>query len=451
MYKTANHENLPTKTMAYRLLEENWMKLRGEPQPMSDKNIFNWPRDWVSKSRAENKSSSGRDQRRRVRFPKQNMAYGSARLITLLSTLLMLSGCAGLSVHGTVGGQTIKTRVDSEVARYYVESYLAGERSDAVLDERIDRVYQSTNTNLPDRDELKHLSDEFSVDFAALYFADQIARVPANQRFRRDFEQAYDYARKAVPEDSVRLPSRYEVLIVPLYLYKRIWAVGADLSGPRAALEKVGLTTHFVETDDDGAVEANADLVADAIRARAQSGRRLLILSASKSGPEVALALTKLAPSETRHVAAWINAVGSLQGTPLADELRFPEIKLITGRIDVAGRESLTTARSRQRFDSFDIPENVLVVNYFGIPVIGSISFMLRRGFFPLRKYGPNDGVLLLADMIFPGGVTLPELNEDHLMRGKPVAIATVALAITVIRWLEAPDGEFVRVRRSDH
>jgi hypothetical protein len=402
------------------------------------KNIFNWARTQIE--------YSGRDRLRPFPSAKLSLSYDSVKLMIVLCGFLMLSACAGLSVHGTVGGQTIKTRVDSEVARYYVGSYLAGERSDAVLDERIDRVYQSANGNLPDRDELKHLSDEFSVDFAALYFADQIARMPASQRFRRDFEQAYDYARQAFPEGRVSLPADYEVLVVPLYLYKRRFAVGADLSGPRKALEKVGLTTHFVETDDDGAVEANADVVADAIRARAQSGRRLIILSASKSGPEVALALTKLAPYEIPHVAAWINVVGSLQGTPLADQLLFPEIRIITGAIDPAGRESLTTARSRQRFDSFRVPEHVLVVNYFGVPVTGSISWMLRRGFFPLRKHGPNDGVLLLADMVFPGGVTLTELNEDHLMRGKPVDIATVALAITVIRWLENPDFEMVQV-----
>ena len=45
---------------------------------------------------------------------------------------------------------------------------------DTELDERIDRVYPSANSRLPDRRELKRLSDDFSVDFAALYFADQI-------------------------------------------------------------------------------------------------------------------------------------------------------------------------------------------------------------------------------------------------------------------------------------
>ena len=367
-------------------------------------------------------------------------------IIILLSGSLLLSSCAGLPVRGMVGGQTFETRVDSEVARYYLGNYLAGNHSDPALDERIDRVYQSSNGHLPDHNELKRLSDDFSVDFAALYLADQISRVPANRRFRSAFERAYEYTRKAFPEGQVRLSADYEVIVVPTFLYTRLFAAGADMAVPRAALQKAGLTCHFVETDDDGPVEANADLVAAAIRARAQSGRRLIILSASKSGPEVALALTKLGPAETRHVAAWINAVGALQGTPLADEQLFPELKYIVGGLDDAGMESMTTARSRQRFDSFRIPEHVLVVNYFGIPVTGSVSFVLGRSYFPLRKYGPNDGNVLLPDMIFPRGVTLVEMGADHFMRKRPLDIATVALAITVIGWLENPDDGSIQV-----
>jgi len=371
------------------------------------------------------------------------MICRSLNLITLVAALLSLTACAGLPVRGTVDGQTIETRVDSEVARYYLANYLAGKRSDASLDERIDRVYQSANGDLPDRSELKRLSDDFSVDFAALYLADQIARAPVNRRFRSAFDQAYDYSRRAFPEGRVELPAAatdYEVLFVPTYLYKRFTFTGADFAAPRAALQRVGFTCHFVETDEDGAVEANAELVIAAIRAHAQSGRRLMIVSASKSGPEVALALTRLGPAETGHVAAWINTVGALQGTPMADERLAPELNFLVGKVDVAGRDSITTGRSRPRFDSFRIPEHVLVVNYFGIPVTGSISFLARRGFFPLQKHGPNDGVLLLSDMIFPGGVTLTELGSDHFLLGERLDITAVALAITVIRWLENPD-----------
>jgi hypothetical protein len=374
---------------------------------MADKNIFSWP----------------------------------PTIITLLWGSLLLSSCAGLPVRGMVGGQTIETRVDSEVARYYLENYLAGKRSDPVLDEGIDRVYQTADSRVPDRSELKQLSDEFSVDFAALYFADHITRVPVNQRFRNAYEQAYEYARNAYPEGQVQLPAEYEVLVVPTYLYTRFLAAGADMAVPRAALEKAGLTCHFVETDDDGPVESNAVLVAAAIQARAQSGRRLIVLSASKSGPEVALALTKLGQTETRHVTAWINAVGALRGTPLADERLFPELEFLVGKMDPLGKQSMTTALSRQRFDSFHIPEHVLVVNYFGVPVSGSVSFWIRRSYSPLRKYGPNDGNVLLPDMVFPGGVTLVELGADHFMRNRPIDIATVALAITVIGWLENPDN----------
>src|SRR5262245_43006379 len=370
---------------------------------------------------------------------------GSSRLIVLLFALVVLSACAGLPVRGSVGMQSIETRVDSEVARYYLGNYLAGEHYDASLDERIDRVYQSANGGLPDRYELKQLSDEFSVDFAALYLADQIARIPNNRRFRRAFDQAYEYARNAFPEGRVRLPADYEVLVVPTYLYKRFFSVGADMAVPRAALKKAGLTCYFVETQDDGAVEANADVVAAAIRSRAQSGRRLIILSASKSGPEVALALTKLGPAETRHVAAWINAMGALQGTPLVDDRLFPDLEIFMGKVDVAGTDSMATPRSRRRFDSFRIPKHVLVVNYFGVPVVGSVSFLARTSYLPLRKYGPNDGTVLLSDMIFPGGVTLTELGSDHFMGRKPLDIVTVALAITVINWLEHPDSEMVR------
>src|SRR5262245_3337531 len=145
------------------------------------------------------------------------------KLISLLFALLSLTACAGLPVRGTIGGQTIETRVDSEVARYYLASYLAGKRDDASLDEQIDRVYHGTDGNLPDRAELKRLSDEFSPDFAALYLADQITREPVNRRFRSAFDEIYDYTHKALRRGGLTLPgaaAEYEVLFVPTYLYK---------------------------------------------------------------------------------------------------------------------------------------------------------------------------------------------------------------------------------------
>ncbi|MGN6720402.1 MAG: hypothetical protein ACTHLX_23785 [Candidatus Binatia bacterium] len=363
---------------------------------------------------------------------------------TLLCALLVgtLLGCAGLPVSGSIGGQTITTRVDSEVARYYLADYLAGKHTNPFFDGLIDRVDRTANGHLPDRAELKDLSDSFSVDFAALYLADQIARVPINRRFRSAFDQVYEYTRQAFPKGQMQVPgaANYDVLFVPTYLYKRFTLTGADMAGPRAALQKVGFNCYFVETRDDGSVELNAELIMSAIRARAQSGRRLIVVSASKSGAEVALALTKLGPAQTRHVAAWINAVGALQGTPLVDDKVMPDIEFLIGKVDPAGAESMTTARGRQRFASFHVPRSVLVVNYFGIPTIGSISFLVRKGFFALRKYGPNDGVVLLSDMILPGGITIAQLGSDHIQINDNIDVAAVALAMTVVGWVQSHD-----------
>lgn len=57
----------------------------------------------------------------------------SGKWFSLLLILLSLAACSGIAARGSVGGQTIDSRVASEVARYYLASYLAGERGDAAL------------------------------------------------------------------------------------------------------------------------------------------------------------------------------------------------------------------------------------------------------------------------------------------------------------------------------
>src|ERR1051325_6260668 len=222
----------------------------------------------------------------------------------LTAILLILSGCAGLPVTGTIGGQLFETRVDSEAARYYLGNYLAGKHTDPALETRIDRVYRQANGSLPDREDLKKLSDDFSVDFAALYLADRIARVPVNAWFEETFRQFYEYTSEFFPRMRVPGAADYEVLFVPTYLWKRSMLTGADMAGPRQALQKDGGSCSFVETVDDGPIESNAEIVMASIAARAASGRRLIIVSASKSSAEGALALTRLGPARTRHVAA---------------------------------------------------------------------------------------------------------------------------------------------------
>ena len=60
------------------------------------------------------------------------MRNSSLGFALTLSLALLLAACAGLPARGNIGVQTVDTRVDSEVARYYLESYLSGKRGDAI-------------------------------------------------------------------------------------------------------------------------------------------------------------------------------------------------------------------------------------------------------------------------------------------------------------------------------
>src|SRR5262249_54553762 len=148
---------------------------------------------------------------------------------------------------------------------------------------------------------------------------------------------------------------------------------------------------------------------------------------------------------KTHHVVAWINTAGGLQGTALTHEYLFQGLEFLVGPFGAAGKESLTTTPGRERVAFLCVPRHVFFVNYVCIPLTRTLSFFARSSFLSLRKYGPNDGISLLADMVYPGGVTLADLGNDHFMRGKPLDITTVALALSAVRWLEHADSELVQ------
>lgn len=367
---------------------------------------------------------------------------GFSRLFFLC--ILCLCSCAGIFARGRIGGQSVETRVDSEIARYFIASYLSREPRVAALDARIDILYRSGSGGaLPDRSELKRLSDEFSSDFAALYFADRIASIPRNRDLRAAYDRARSLAQSDLRQAGARLrsaASEYDIVFVPGYLYKRHRNTGADLAAQRAALQKAGLDPGFVETVEDGAIEANAEIVAGAIRARGRS-RRIILASVSKASPEVALALTRLGPEGAAAVAAWINIAGTLQGSPLADG-RLVEWEDLIGQVDPAGVESLSTAGSRRRFANFQVPGHVFVLNYFGIPLSAGISWLGRSGYSELRAHGPNDGVSLLADLVYPHAATLVEVGQDHFLLDEQSEAAAIGLALTVLQHIESSRAE---------
>ena len=339
-----------------------------------------------------------------------------------------------------MGGAGLESAVDSEVARYYLESYLRGIRSRPELDARIAATTARHSGSLPTRDDLKRISDDFgSIDFAALFFAERVLADECNRKLNRAF------ARHMAEPRRPRGTSRYRVLFVPGWDYVDNGPItGSDFARPRLLATQFGLENELVALPSNGGVEENAQVVAAAIR-RQPPGARLIVAGASSAGPAIHLALAELLGKEERGaVGAWLNLAGILQGTPLIEWLRVPPRGWFTGPIAAwkgwtEALSSMSMERSRERFARLRLDADILVVNYLGIPLSGSLSPYGIDNYRNFSALGPNDGLTLLPDALAPNGVTLIAPGRDHFLAEDPeIDAKTVAFMSLIVAALES-------------
>ena len=338
-------------------------------------------------------------------------------------------------VEADFGNQASKTTVDSEIAKYYAEEYLHGERKNSRWDTLLDSLHATSS--VPDGAKLKDLSQRWGVDFAALFLAKQLLSKPENKRIAERFNQNFEQERQA---PSGALPGDYLVAFAPGWFYRKNPQTGADFAGPRRILERRGVKTQLIETEEAGTVERNAEIISRELTRLGAEREKVILVSTSKAGAEAALALSMLAPAN-RYVKAWVNIGGLLHGTKLADEaLEWPQRWYVRFFIlhghSFDGIKSLTVERSKERLRKQAALDDILVVNYVAIPMSGQVSEDAEYGYGILSEEGPNDGLTLITDEITLGGLTLIELGLDHYYRHPQIHHKTVALAQTVIEYL---------------
>ncbi len=249
-----------------------------------------------------------------------------------LPLVLLLTSCAGgpaYRVEGELAGQRVRTTVDSEAAKYYLEKYLAGDRSNPRYDPVIASAQEAWDRCPLDAGTLRGLAGAFSPDFATIYFVSRIYGDPCNRRAYQLFRNYQTtlggggMSRIARPD---RRLARYLFAFVPGFAYRREPAIGADFARQRRLMTAAGFKTFLIETDEVGTVERNAAFIADELVRLGREHDEIILVSTSKGGAEVALALGKLLkPEQAAKVKAWISVGGLLRGTPIADRaLQWP-------------------------------------------------------------------------------------------------------------------------------
>jgi len=354
----------------------------------------------------------------------------------LLAAAVLSSGCASprwqpIGVETTVD---LARLVDSDRARALLADLLAREPGATRLAARVATVVRddlpgerAEPAPLPRQEWLRELAQAVSMDFAALVFA----RAVEADAWSREVQSAFARFMEEGParcEEVLRRPGAfpYTVLLAPSWLHRSHPENGADFARQRRLLDRLGIANRLIETAESGSVEDNASIIAAAVREAPGEPGSLILVSASKSGAEVAYALTHLLTSrESARVAGWLNVAGALHGTPLADAALRPPASWIARLVfsiagwNWAGLASMATAPSRSRIEGASIPKSLAVLNLVAIPVSGSVGSRVFLGYEILRRHGPNDGVVLLADTVWPGGANIVALGADHLFNAQ--------------------------------
>jgi hypothetical protein len=246
----------------------------------------------------------------------------------------------------------------------------------------------------------------------------------------------------------------YLIVFVPGYAYKRDPTTGADFALQRRVMGQAGFATLLVESDEIGTIERNASILANELTRLEKSHAKIILVSTSKAGPEVALAIGKIMTAkQLTHVKAWISVGGLLRGSPIADQaLKWPKswfaaigffFKGLS--IDVIG--DLSTQKRREVFAHLHFPEHILLSQYVGVPLSGDIGEHVEGRYKDLREHGPNDGLTLVADELIEGSIVITDVGLDHFYLDREIDLKTLAVARVILDELERRE----KGKKSDH
>lgn len=209
-------------------------------------------------------------------------------------------------------------------------------------------------------------------------------------------------------------------------------------------MNRAGFNTLLIETDEIGTVEENASILAGEVTRLGKKYKKVILVSSSKGGPEVALAIGKLMmPDQLRDVKAWISIGGLLRGTPSADQaLKWPRSWLARIAFFFKGLraqviENLSTKKRKEVFAGLTFPSHIVTLQYVGVPLSGQIAEYVEGRYEDLREFGPNDGLTLLGDELVPGGIVITDLGLDHYYLDPEIDLKTFALTHVILDELE--------------
>ena len=194
-------------------------------------------------------------------------------------------------ITGSFIGQQVNARVDHELAAYYFNQCMDSTHYVRRLDTLLSRVVSTLRKDVLGNYDLAYLAKQVSVDFATLFFAQKTHAIPKNREAQYLFQSYLEQEGKAQLLSDDPNAKEFYYVFVPGLFYQRNPERGGDFAAQRTMLKKMGLSTHLIETNEAGSVQENAQIIATELSILSRTHAKIVVISVSKGGPDLAYAL----------------------------------------------------------------------------------------------------------------------------------------------------------------
>jgi hypothetical protein len=214
-----------------------------------------------------------------------------------------------------------------------------------------------------------------------------------------------------------------KIVIVPGAFYKEYPETGAYGRIIKESTRHLNYTTVTVPLQSFGSVAENAALLANWLNQSAEAP--IMLVSHSKGTTEIRRLLARPDAGDLfRQVRAWVDFSGLFRGTPLIGWLRKHRlnwwmVRLLFGWKGFAfsALDEIDRAACPVWPEALNAAPHLEVIHVVGFPLQRHLSTPLtRRGYHRLAPLGPNDGTILLEDVLSLPGRVYPVWGADHYL-----------------------------------
>lgn len=259
------------------------------------------------------------------------------------------------------------------------------------------------------------------VDKAAALYYTRVMREPAN----RELVQYLDRMETVLAEKKPDFTKKNLMLaMVPGMFYKDNPQIGADGKDLRNMALELGMKEAVIPVEQTGTVEENAAIICDFVQKQTDV-KGIIIASVSKGTGDFKRAVQLCGTQPYfKKVRGWFNIAGISRGSHLMTDIDNTWRYKMEARsyfcwkgYNWDGFMSMRAGEGAPLETDLKVPDHLLIVNIVAVPVFRMVTERARPFYEYLVRYGPNDGMTLLADSAIPGGVIYPSWRNDHYFR----------------------------------